>query len=168
MPTLLLMRHAKSDWGQPGRTDHDRKLNERGQRDAPRMGRWLIQQNLLPDWVITSSARRAKKTTKRVVKAFESDVYVEVLDNLYLASVETWLNVLAGLPAEAGCVLGVGHNPGLEHLVEALTGQSPRLSTAAIACIDIPGDDWSVLAQRPVMATLRALWRPKELPEETA
>ncbi|MFG0335704.1 MAG: SixA phosphatase family protein, partial [Maioricimonas sp. JB049] len=66
MKTLLLMRHAKSSWADPSKADHDRPLNARGKRDAPRMGQWLLEQNLVPDRIVSSTARRARKTASRV------------------------------------------------------------------------------------------------------
>lgn len=164
MPTLLLMRHAKSDWGDDNLPDHDRPLNDRGKRDAPRMGRWLAEQGLAPAFVMTSSAKRAQKTTVRVVRELGCDVYVEVRHELYLADVETWLSVLAELPADADCVLCVGHNPGLEALVERLTGRKERLPTAAIAWLHRSNGSWDDLSAIQTPLELRIVARPKELP----
>jgi phosphohistidine phosphatase len=104
---LLIMRHAKSDWGTPGEPDFDRPLAKRGQRDAPRMGEWLRAQGLVPDLVLASPARRAQETASKVCK-----------------------------------VLLVGHNPGLEELLEYLvrgSGTLPAgdktLPTAAVASV---------------------------------
>jgi phosphohistidine phosphatase len=165
MPTLLLMRHAKSDWGNALK-DHDRPLNDRGKRDAPRMGRWLITQAMRPAWILTSSAKRARKTTDKVVEVLGSDVYVEVREDLYLATPEHWVEVLGELPAAADPLLCVGHNPGLDDLLNRLTGKSEHLSTAAIAWIDVPGRSWSEIEAPEPVCTLRALWRPRELPSE--
>jgi len=66
MKTLLILRHAKSSWSHPGLSDHDRPLNKRGKRDAPRMGQLLREEGLLPDLIISSSAKRAKTTAERV------------------------------------------------------------------------------------------------------
>ena len=62
MKTLLILRHAKSSWKQPELTDHDRPLNKRGCRDAPRIGRLLREQQLVPDRIISSTAERARQT----------------------------------------------------------------------------------------------------------
>ena len=68
---LLIMRHAKSDWGTPGEPDFDRPLAKRGQRDAPRMGEWLRAQGLVPDLVLASPARRAQETASKVCKVLD-------------------------------------------------------------------------------------------------
>lgn len=165
MLQLLLMRHAKSDWSDDDAPDHDRPLNQRGRRDAPRMGRWLAEQELQPTFILSSSARRAQQTVERLVEELSHDVYVEVRPELYLADVPTWLEVLAELPADAACVLCVGHNPGLEALVEHLTGRAERMPTAAVACLTLPEQGWSQLGTGTSPAQLTGVQRPKELPE---
>lgn len=163
MPTLLLMRHAKSDWGGADVPDHDRPLNERGKRDAPRMGRWLAAQRVAPTRIVTSSARRARKTADRVVEGLRTPVPIELRDDLYHAPLERWLLVLTRLPAEAECVLCIGHNPGLEALIERLLGRHEPMPTAAIACLTVGPAGWTTFQDERPDVSLRALWRPKEL-----
>ena len=69
MKTLLILRHAKSSWNYPELSDYDRPLNKRGKRDAPRMGKFLREQKLTPDRILTSSAKRARRTASKVAKA---------------------------------------------------------------------------------------------------
>ena len=69
MKTLLLLRHAKSSWKDGDLDDHDRPLNKRGKRDAPRMGQLLRDQDLLPELILTSSARRCRKTAEHVIQS---------------------------------------------------------------------------------------------------
>ncbi|MCA9055954.1 MAG: histidine phosphatase family protein [Planctomycetaceae bacterium] len=166
MPTLLLMRHAKSDWSDASCPDHDRPLNARGKRDAPRMGRWLAEQSLGPTRIVASSAKRARKTADRVVSGLAGEVPIEVREDLYHATADHWLSVLAELPGDANCVLCIGHNPGLEALLERLTGNHERLPTAAIACLDLHGEEWSAIVSAPEGVSLRAVWRPKEIHSE--
>jgi len=68
MKTLLLLRHAKSSWEDTKLDDHNRPLNERGKKDAPVMGDYLKNKNLTPDLIISSTAKRAKDTSKLVAK----------------------------------------------------------------------------------------------------
>ncbi len=167
---LLILRHAKSAWDTPAASDFDRPLNGRGKRDAPRMGAWLLAQELVPDHVIASPARRARQTARRVCKALGRDPDgVAWQPRLYLADVPTLLEALAGCPADASRVLLVGHNPGLEELLEYLGGTrlepppgGKRLPTATVARLALP-DDWTHLAAG--QGELLAWVRPRDLPE---
>jgi len=80
MKTLLLLRHAKSSWDNPAHSDHQRPLNERGQRDAPRVGALMANEQLLPDLILSSTAQRARQTTERVIELSGYQGQVEYLD----------------------------------------------------------------------------------------
>jgi phosphohistidine phosphatase len=163
MKTLLLMRHAKSSHDD-GLPDHERPLNGRGKKDAPRMGQWLAGQGLLPDHILTSTAKRAVDTAKRVAEALRFQGDVEQRGVLYHASPETWLDALHSLPDERRCILCVGHNPGLELLVAELTGEPQKLPTAAIAYFTLQDEGWSEILPESPNLTLEVLWKPKSLP----
>ena len=90
MKTLLILRHAKSDWETPDVADHDRPLNGRGKRDAPRMGRLLRDENLVPDLIISSTAKRARKTAKLVAEASGYEGEIRLAETLYLAGPEAY------------------------------------------------------------------------------
>ena len=85
MKTLLLMRHAKSSWDDPDVADHDRPLNKRGKKDAPRMGQWLAEQGLTPEVIVTSTAKRARKTAELVAESCGCQREPIVLPELYHA-----------------------------------------------------------------------------------
>lgn len=167
---LLVMRHAKSDWDSGALGDFDRPLSNRGKRDAPRMGRWLLGSKLIPDWVISSPAVRAKDTAVKVCKELgveRSAIHWET--EIYGAELGQLLQVLARCPASKRLVLLVGHNPGLEALVKYLAGEPeglPRtgnlMPTAAIACLALP-EDWTAL--QPAIGRLEVLTYPKALPD---
>lgn len=161
MLTLLLMRHAKSSWDDPQVADHDRPLNARGKRAAPLMGGVLRDNRLIPDLVLTSTARRAVDTAHAVALATGYDGRIEVTRRLYLAEPDTYLDVLAEVDAKCRRVLVIGHNPGLAELVAVLSGADEAMPTAAIAHLEIPAERFSEV--RPGSATLRAVFRPKEL-----
>lgn len=165
MKTLLLMRHAKSRWGTPELSDFDRPLNKRGRNAAPKMGRFLRAQGLRPDVVLVSSAVRARQTAEAVMDAAEFDSPIFFRPALYLASVEEHLDGLRKLQGDVDCVLVVGHNPGLEELVELLTGSSEFLPTASVAFLSLPIDSWEDLCGE-LRGVLESVWRPKELPDE--
>jgi phosphohistidine phosphatase len=144
---LLIMRHAKSDRGTPGERDFDRPLAKRGQRDAPRMGEWLRAQGLAPDLVLASPARRAQETASKVCKVL--DIETEAIQwepRIYDATRADLIEVLMDCPADRRLVLLVGHNPGLEELLEylvrgsgTLPGGDKTLPTAAVACVRLKG-----------------------------
>lgn len=162
MKTLLILRHAKSDWGDPSLEDHDRPLNARGKRDAPRMGELLRRQNLLPDLILCSTAKRARQTVKLLTEAAGYTGEVSYLESLYAAPPSAYLKACAGLPEEIQTVMVVGHNPGLEELLAGLSGEHLALPTAALAEVELPIARWQEL-QQPVRGRLLHLWRPKEL-----
>ena len=163
MKTLLILRHAKSSWKEPGLDDHDRPLNKRGKRDGPRMGRLLHEKHLLPDVVISSSATRALHTTRLALSAAQCDVEPIVTPELYLAQPLEYVRLLAGLDDGLERAMVVGHNPGVEDLVMLLTGADETMPTAALACVELQVERWSDLRAKPVHRLL-GLWRPKELP----
>ncbi len=162
MKTLLILRHAKSSWKQPGLADHDRPLNRRGNRDAPRVGRLLRRQALTPDLIVSSTAERARVTAAQVAEGAGYGGPVELDRQLYLADPEAIVDVVRGLGGEASRVLVVGHNPGLQELVARLTGKDEVLPTAALAQIELPIAGWAEL-RTSSRGRLAALWRPKEL-----
>src|SRR5262245_21239646 len=97
MKTLLLLRHAKSDHADPGLADHARPLNERGKRDAPRVGERLLAAGLVPDAILSSTAKRAKKTAEKAAAACNFKPPLRLVPELYLASPSAILGVVATL-----------------------------------------------------------------------
>ncbi len=162
MKTLLLMRHAKSSWKDPLSDDHLRPLNRRGTRDAPRMGRLLKAEKLVPDVIVGSSARRARDTAEMVADKAGFKGKIDFTDRLYDSDVKDHCAVIAGFPSAAGIALLVGHNPCLEELLEYLTGSDAHLPTAAIARIEFSIKGWAEL-KRQTGGKLVHLWTPKEL-----
>lgn len=112
--TLVLMRHAKSDWTDPLLSDHDRVLNERGKRSAKAIGKWLREIEIAPSEVLSSSAARTVETYQRL----GLEAPITLCPDLYLASPDTMLRRLQ--KATAPCVLMLGHNPGIAELASSL------------------------------------------------
>lgn len=162
MKTLLLLRHAKSSWKDADLDDHDRPLNKRGKRDAPRMGQLLAEENLLPELIVTSTARRARKTAEHIIHASGYRGETRITSELYNTSGRQLRQFVEGLPESLNRVLMIGHNPGLEELLEGLIGQYAPLSTAALAHVEFPGDAWRDATADPP-ARLIKIWQPREL-----
>jgi phosphohistidine phosphatase len=163
MKTLLLLRHAKSSWSDPTLKDHDRPLNDRGKRDAPRMGQLLKGERLTPDLIVSSTAKRARKTAARVAKNCGYQGEIELTESFYLAHPGQYVQYLQQVSDEHEFVMVVGHNPGLEALLAWLTGQDEPLPTAALAQVEFDIASWRELAHS-AGGRLANLWRPKELP----
>ncbi|WP_425613481.1 histidine phosphatase family protein [Anatilimnocola sp. NA78] len=162
MKTLLLLRHAKSSWKDSDLDDHDRPLNKRGKRDAPRMGQLLLDENLLPDLIVCSSAKRTRRTAELVSETSGYRGETRITGDVYEAWADRLLTTIQAFPAEASRVLLIGHNPGLEELLEAVTGNYRPLSTAALAWLEFPVDDWREI-NKENKAELKHVWQPREL-----
>lgn len=162
MRTLLILRHAKSSWKDAGLPDHDRPLNKRGKKNAPTMGNLIKSEDILPHWIASSTALRARKTAKAVAKASGFSGTIDYLDALYLAEPPGILEtVRRTAPESANRILLVGHNPGLEDLARLLTAQREPFPTCALARIDLPIDSWSELSESS-RGELVGLWRPRD------
>jgi len=161
MKTLLILRHAKSSWKDESLTDHDRPLNKRGKEDAPRVGRLVQNENLVPDIILCSTAKRARITVELVIEACGYEGEVIFSRDLYGAGPEAYIEELTSLPDEINCAMVVGHNPGLEELIEELSGEYQPFPTAALAKLNLPMQSWSEL-KNDVECKLVNFWRPKE------
>lgn len=162
MKTLLIFRHAKSSWKDLDLADHDRPLNRRGKRDAPRMGRLLQDEGLIPDLILSSTAKRARKTVAGLLEGSGTSPEVQFTRDFYHAYPETFIAILSELDDKYEQVMVVGHNPGLEELLEVLTGDYERMPTAALAQVLLPIQRWVDLEEEPE-GDLASVWRPKEL-----
>jgi len=162
---LLVMRHAKSSWSDEGLTDFERPLNKRGLRVAPQMAEFVHLQGLTPDLIVSSTANRAKMTAELFVGNCK-DVVAEQLTctrDFYHAPAEVYCEYVGGVVDESvGTLLLVGHNPGLEDLVEKLAGSWEVMPTATIAHFDLGAERWSDIDEH-FKAKLKNIWRPKEI-----
>ena len=161
MKTLLILRHAKSSWDDAALPDHDRPLTERGKKDAKRVGQMLQEQGLLPDVVISSTARRALKTAKKVAKACGFGGDIEIDGRLYDAPPSRFIEVLREVGEQHATVLVVAHNPGSQELVQQLSGQAEPLPTAGWVELALELDAWQDLSVSCGARVVRT-WRPKE------
>ncbi|HWT34031.1 MAG TPA: histidine phosphatase family protein [Microbacterium sp.] len=145
MISVALVRHAKSDWGDPTLPDHDRPLNARGERDAPAQAARLADSGFRPDVILSSTALRARTTA--LAFADEFGVEPDLQQELYGASAPALLQAIeaAGL-AGAGSVLIVAHDPGMTDLAYVLSAERiDRMPTCAVATFSWDDDDWNVI-----------------------
>lgn len=163
MKRLLILRHAKSSWNDASLDDWERPLNDRGRRDAPRVGEWLRDHARQPDVIITSDAVRARTTAEAVAKAAGYSREIVIEPSLYHATPKAVLDLLTAVRDEAQTVLIVGHNPGLEELVRQLTGEHHVLATAALVELEVPIGHWSEL-DLTIAASVLQTWHPGDRP----
>ena len=144
--TLVLVRHAKSSWSNPLQSDYERPLNDRGIHDAPMMGERLKEQNILPDLIISSTARRAAETAKKVAAAVGYDEQkIQWEEKLYHCIPPVFEEVLETVKDEVNTVFVVAHNPGISSFADSLddsftTGDMP---TCAMVAARFAADSWS-------------------------
>ncbi len=168
MKTILLLRHAKSDWSDSTLIDFDRPLAQRGLKDAPRMGQVLARFDYVPDAILSSPAKRAKQTAELVVKACGYQKSIQWKADFYGGSSDDLLAALQNLPSRVERPLLIGHNPAMEETVADLLGRDDsgwtdsfaiRIPTAGLVCLEMDLVDWSDL--EPGDATLRWFLIPK-------
>ena len=141
---LLIMRHSEAV--RPGSefSDHDRPLTARGREVTPMMAEVLLEQEMKPERILVSSARRTLETVDLLLSRL-GDVEVRVVDKLYNASPMAVLEVIHLHGAGADPLLVVGHNPGLTDLAnELVPGLTSNVPTAGFVAIRIDSDDWDL------------------------
>jgi phosphohistidine phosphatase len=157
MRRLLIFRHAKAERAEAGKSDRERALNERGGKDASRIGAYMAGHSLHPDRVVISPSLRTQETWKYARTAFRPQPAAQTIDRLYDAMPQAIFDVLKDTPASAHSLLVIGHNPGLHELAlmliasgdtEARERLREKLPTCGLAIIDFPVDDWSKLHPR--------------------
>lgn len=162
---LILLRHAKSDWHAGADIDHERPLNARGRRDAPRVAERLAELGWVPQVVWSSDATRTRETWSLVRPALSDppDLPAEVFTrDLYLAAPAQIRATIAALPVGADTAMLIGHNPGWEDAVHELTGVRARMTTCNAALLSTEAGSWADAAQRNDWV-LEQVVRPKEL-----
>ena len=141
MKTLIVLRHAKSDWS-GGEPDLERPLGKRGRRQAPEAGAWLAANIPDIDLAVVSPAERTRSTWELASAQLERPPGVRIEERMYAAWGRELHDMVIELPDDADTVVLVGHNPGLEELVEELTGTWVSMTTSALAVIQWDGS-WS-------------------------
>lgn len=169
MITLSLLRHAKSAWDNPGLGDFDRPLAPRGEKAAPRMGRFMADHGVTPDLVLCSTAVRARQTLDLVLPKLVAPPQVDYRRDLYGAGAGDMLMIVKDQIDAPDHIMLVGHNPGMHEFALGMTGtgddeevssMAAKYPTAALAVIDFDGR-WDQVT--PGLGRLRLFKRPREL-----
>lgn len=145
---LLLIRHAKSDWGNPSIRDFDRPLNKRGNAAAPEMAQRMSNQNIYPDLIVSSPALRALTTAKYFAKAWklaENDIITD--KRIYEAGINQLLNVVNQFDNNYHTIALFGHNPGLTDFANYLSDLNCyNMPTCSIVILDFQVDNWNLVS----------------------
>ena len=162
MKRLWILRHAKSSWDDPGLSDHERPLAPRGKKAGRRIARWAEANDVRPDLVLCSSAARAQATLE-LVRPGLAHPEERVDRQLYHASVEDLLELVAAEDDALAGILLIGHNPTLHELAACLAPPGPdAFPTGALAGVRLEIDSWEELS--PGCGLLETFVVPRSLP----
>ena len=163
MKTLLLMRHAKSSWDNAYLTDHERPLKKRGKIDAARIAKIIETKSLVPDLILSSTAKRAVQTVETLTDVLDYHNQILYLEDLYLADFEIYIDVLKKVDSDLQTVMIIAHNPGLEDYLMALTGEPEIMPTASLAHLELPTNRWENI-NIGTIGKLTDFFTPKTIP----
>lgn len=163
MKTLFLVRHAKSSWENPGLPDNERPLNERGEQDAPSMGKRLASRGVKPDIMVSSPALRAYGTAVKIAAEIgypKDDILLE--SKLYFEGTESLLDVIQSLVSRVNTAMLFGHNPTMTDAVNVLAQTTiGNVPTCGIAEIQLRVKSWKNVDKG--MGTMQLFDYPKRI-----
>jgi len=154
--TVYVLRHTKSSWDDESLSDYDRPLAPRGLRDGKRLGAYIAREDLRPDVVLCSSARRAQETLAQIAHSLGTPV-VRMLDELYGADADEVISLVHGLDDEHTSVLIIGHNPCIAELAQT----TEKFPTGALATLRFDAESWEDLQHGE--AEVVSIVTPKDL-----
>lgn len=144
MKNIVLIRHAKSDWGHPDLDDFDRPLNKRGKDSTKIIGARLLNKVPMADLIISSSAKRTKQTIKRLTEEISYKGTVDFQKRLYLADIDDLDSAICTTDNSINTLYVCSHNPGITYFVNKLSGSHiPNIPTCGVAFIQLEIDSWS-------------------------
>ena len=170
MRRLLLLRHAKSSRSDPSLTDADRPLNDRGVANARQMGQHIADNNLLPDMILCSSARRTRETLAGMLPFFNCEITIHLLDCIYEGDEKEYLDAIKVRGYNAKNLLIIGHCPTIQNVaLDMLDNSKPDLRekiashfpTSGLAVIAFKSGNWK--GQKYNSGSASAFYLPKEL-----
>jgi len=143
MKNLYLIRHAKSDWNDENKSDFDRGLNKRGEKAILTMAKALKEKKVMPDLILSSSAKRAKLTARGLAKEIEYNRKIKYIDALYMAEPETIRELIKDVNNKYDTIFIVGHNPETTELSNMMIDDYiDNVPTLGIVALKLPIDDW--------------------------
>ena len=162
MKSIILFRHAKSDWNATYSSDHQRPINQRGIKASKLMGSYLAKINEIPDLIISSSALRALQTMENAISAGKWESKITVKKEVYHASVSTLIDLIKRTKNIYSNICVIGHEPTFSYFLKSITDESVfKFPTATMAKIILKVESWNNLDYK----SSKLLWvrKPKEL-----
>jgi phosphohistidine phosphatase len=159
--TLFLLRHAKASPAVADMTDFDRSLHDEGKKAAELIGQLLSSRGVTLDLILSSPAIRARETIELVMKSAGLEPELRYDQRIYEAGPVQLLEIISEIEDDRHPVMMVGHNPSLEELLQALTGQAQHLSAGAMAKIVFDTNTWGRIQE--TKGRLDWVIQPKEL-----
>ncbi len=170
MKRLVLLRHFKSSWAEPGLADRDRALAPRGQRDAVNMAGTILARDLIPDRILCSPARRTRDTLALLQERIRGECPTDFLEELYSGPELDYRRIIAEKGGEADRLMVIGHNPKIHVTAVELIGGGrhgdlehieAKYPTGALAVIEFEADSWHGITEDS--GQLTAFIRPREV-----
>lgn len=140
---LLLLRHAKSSWTNSELADKDRPLNKRGKQNATTMGKYLKKEDLVPDLIVSSTAKRSYKTASIIAKNSGYDKKIGESELLYTATPDDYAKIINDIHDRYNIVMLVAHNPVLEDVIQRILGEYHIMKTCSLAHIELSIKSWT-------------------------
>ena len=160
---LILMRHAKSSWKQEAATDHERSLNRRGRRDAPRIARELRRLGWWPELVLSSDSQRTRQTWELMSAETDPPTPARFSNQLYLAGLDEIEEEINQVPNRVSTLLALGHNPGWEEAASFLSGVECEMTTGNCALLESESLQWRGSCSVQASWRLVEMLRPRAL-----
>ena len=160
---LILLRHAKSSWDDANVGDHQRRLNARGQRDAPRVAQEILRRGWQPELVLCSDARRTRETWQRMQEAFQPAPPVTYLPEFYHGTHRDIVQSLCSVDDAVTTVMAIGHNPGWQDAVRRFSSELVEMTTGNAALLEHSDPHWASAACELASWRLVDVIRPKAL-----
>jgi phosphohistidine phosphatase len=170
MKRLMLLRHCKSSWAEPGLADRDRALELRGKRDAVNMAETMVARDLSPDRILCSPARRTRETLALLQERIRCDCPIDFLEDLYSGPEQDYRGIIANTGGNADRLLVIGHNPRIHITAMELVGSgrhgeqehlAAKYPTGALAVIEFEADSWHGITEDS--GRLTAFIRPRDV-----
>jgi phosphohistidine phosphatase len=144
MKRITLIRHAKSDWNHLALKDFDRPLNKRGLVSAEFMSKIILKEDLVPDFILCSPAKRTKSTCQLLKQGIGIEIATRFESEIYEPNYMTLIRILSKIDNQVNHAWLIGHNPGISNLANYLTGDHSvsYMVTCHIITIDMEIDSW--------------------------